>query len=74
MTARNKIRAKLRKLSSSQRGSVMMEYIILNLFIMAVLVAGQHFFFPADDSYGTLGDAYLQRFHLMQRIVSMPFP
>lgn len=71
---KNKINDRDIFLLGSSCGSVMMEYIIMNVFVIALFVAAGHFFFPADSSYGNLGNAYLERFHLMLQMVSMPFP
>ena len=81
------------------RGSVMMEYVVLNfLFIVAIALAGYFFVSPdggtpgqatyrinlvtgeietrteTTERYGILGNAFMQRYDLMVKIVSMPYP
>ena len=88
----------LRKIRSC-RGSVMMEYVVLNfLFIVAIALAGYFFVSPdggtpgqatyrinlvtgaiettgrTTERYGFLGNAFMQRYDLMVKIVSMPYP
>ena len=92
----------LKKIGSveKERGSVMMEYVILNfLFVVVIAVAG-HFFLSPDGGrngqptyrldvetgaleevrgkptvrYGFLGKAFLDRYDLMVKVVSMPYP
>jgi len=89
----------LLKDTRSSRGSMMMEYVILNfLFIVAIALFG-HFFISPDggtpgqatyridpetgaietrtettERYGFLGNAFMQRYDLMVKIVSMPYP
>ena len=83
----------------SSRGSVMMEYVVLNfLFIVAIALAGYFFVSPdggtpgqatyrigpwtgaiettgrTTERYGFLGNAFMQRYDLMVKIVSMPYP
>ena len=83
----------------SCRGSVMMEYVVLNfLFIVAIVLAGYFFVSPdggtpgqatwridpetgeietrteTTERYGILGNAFMQRYDLMVKIVSMPYP
>ena len=60
-----------KKLIKSEKGSVMMEYLILNLVILAVAA---HFFLPGDTGYGGLGNAFLAHYNMVLDIVSMPYP
>lgn len=55
-------------------GSVMMEYIILNLGLILTVVAAGLFFFPDTGDYGLLGNAFIQHYNLVLDIVSMPYP
>ena len=58
----------------SEKGSVMMEYLILNLGFFCVLAAAAHFFLPGSSDYGTLGEVFLAHFNMVLDIVSMPYP
>ena len=89
----------INKDKESDRGSMMMEYVVLNfLFVVAVAIAGYFFVSPDGGTpgqatyridpdtgavvtvtettrrYGILGDAFLRRYDLMVKIVSMPYP
>ena len=63
-----------RKLIKSEIGSVMMEYLILNLGFFVILAVAAHFFLPGDAGYGGLGNAFLAHYNMVLDIVSMPYP
>ena len=63
-----------KKLIKSEKGSVMMEYLILNLGFFVILAVGAHFFLPGDTGYGGLGNAFLAHYNMVLDIVSMPYP
>ena len=65
---------KNRKLIKSEKGSVMMEYLILNLGFFVILAVAAHFFLPEDAGYGGLGNAFLAHYNMVLDIVSMPYP
>ena len=65
---------KNRKLIKSEKGSVMMEYLILNLGFFVILAVAAHFFLPGDTGYGGLGNAFLAHYNMVLDIVSMPYP
>ena len=65
---------KNRRIARSEKGSVMMEYLILNLGVIAALVASAHFFVPGSGNYGNLGDAFIAHWNMVLNIVSMPYP
>ena len=63
-----------KKLIKSEKGSVMMEYLILNLGFFVILAVAAHFFLPGDTGYGGLGNAFLSHYNMVLDIVSMPYP
>ena len=63
-----------KKLIKSEKGSVMMEYLILNLGFFVILAVAAHFFLPGDTGYGGLGNAFLAHYNMVLDIVSMPYP
>ena len=63
-----------KKLINSEKGSVMMEYLILNLGFFVILAVAAHFFLPGDTGYGGLGNAFLAHYNMVLDIVSMPYP
>ena len=65
---------KKRKSSESEKGSVMMEYLILNLLLFAALAGSVRFFTPGHSGEVNLGDAFVQHYNLVLDIVSMPYP
>jgi len=65
---------KNRKLIKSEKGSVMMEYLILNFGFFVILAVAAHFFLPGDTGYGGLGNAFLAHYNMVLDIVSMPYP
>ena len=74
---------KNRRLMKSEKGSVMMEYLILNLIFITVCAAaggilfGDAFFFPKkanNGNYGSLGNAFIKHYNVVLNIVSMPYP
>lgn len=69
---------RLRQLLRCSRGDILMEYVILNVFIMVPLVvAGERLFDPAGAASGDLGFFGEQFVGWMQRMlggVSLPIP
>ena len=65
---------KNRNLIKSEKGSVMMEYLILNFGFFVLLVLSAHFFMPGDIGYGNLGNAFLAHYNMVLDIISMPYP
>lgn len=67
---------KMRKKRSlkKERGSVMMEYLILNLLVFAVLAGGGHFFLPGSIGSGNLGNAFTAHYEMVLDLISMPYP
>ena len=63
-----------KKLIKSEKGSVMMEYLILNLGFFVILAVAAHFFLPGDTGYGGLENAFLAHYNMVLDIVSMPYP
>ena len=63
-----------KKLINSEKGSVMMEYLILNFGFFVLLVLSAHFFMPGDIGYGNLGNAFLAHYNMVLDIISMPYP
>ena len=63
-----------KKLIKSEKGSVMMEYLILNFGFFVILAVAAHFFLPGDTGYGGLGNAFLAHYNMVLDIVSMPYP
>ena len=57
-----------------EQGSVMLEYLILNLLLFAVLAGGGHFLFPGKNSYGTPGNAFAAHYEMVLDLISMPYP
>lgn len=74
---------KNRRLMKSEKGSVMMEYLILNLIFITVCAAaggilfGDAFFFPGNarnGNYGIIGNSFIRHYNMVLNIVSMPYP
>ena len=64
----------LKKISGEDKGSVMLEYLILSLGFFVVLAFSAHFFLPNSSAYGNLGDAFIDHYNLVLDIISMPYP
>ena len=55
----------------------MMEYIVLNFVFLVSASLAVYFFTPSEskkNQYGKLGNAFIQRYQLMLKVVSMPYP
>ncbi|MBO5793255.1 MAG: hypothetical protein J6S54_12390 [Lentisphaeria bacterium] len=67
---------KMRKKRSrkKERGSVMMEYLILNLLVFAVLAGGGHFLLPGKSGHGICGNAFAAHYEMVLDLISMPYP
>ena len=61
-------------LIKSEKGSVMMEYLVLNLGFFVILALAAHFFLPGDTGYGGIGNAFVAHYNMVLDIVSMPYP
>ena len=69
-----KKRVFFKKISGEDKGSVMLEYLILSLGFFVVLAFSAHFFLPNSSGYGNLGDAFIAHYNLVLDIISMPYP
>ena len=72
-----------KKLIKSEKGSVMMEYLVLNLIFILTYVTiggaffGDVFFAPGSailGNYGILGNSFIRHYNMMLDLISMPYP
>ena len=74
---------KNRRSMKSEKGSVMMEYLILNLVFITLSAAvggiffGEAFFTPGSagkGNYGVIGNSFIKHYDMVLHLVSMPYP